>query len=164
MKPISIIVAIASNYAIGKDNQLLWHLPEDLKRFKKITEGHKIIMGKNTYFSLPKRPLPKRTNVILTDKPGEQIDDCLMAYSIDDVVLLCDAENENFIIGGGSVYRQFLPIAQTLYITWVHASLDADIFFPEIDPAIWEISDSEDHLKDEKHPYDYTFVTYRRKV
>lgn len=163
MKPISIIVAIAENNAIGKDNQLLWHLPEDLKRFKRITEGHKIIMGKNTYYSLPKRPLLKRTNVILTDKPGEQIDDCVMTYSIEDVISICDTDKENFIIGGGSVYRQFLPIAQTLYITKVHESFEADIFFPPIDPVIWEVISIENHLKDDKHPYDYSFVTYKRK-
>jgi len=163
MKPISIIVAIAENNAIGKDNQLLWHLPEDLKRFKRITEGHKIIMGKNTYYSLPKRPLPKRINIILTDKPGEQIDNCVMAYSLNDVVSLCDPDKENFIIGGGSVYRQFLPIAQTLYITKVHESFEADIFFPPIDPVIWEVISIENHLKDDKHPYDYSFVTYKRK-
>lgn len=163
MKPISMIVAIAENNAIGKDNQLLWHLPEDMKLFKKITEGHKIIMGKNTYYSLPKRPLPKRINIILTDKPGEQIDDCVMTYSIEDVISICDTDKENFIIGGGSVYRQFLPIAQTLYITKVHESFEADIFFPPIDPVIWEVISIENHLKDDKHPYDYSFVTYKRK-
>ncbi len=163
MKPISIIVAIAENNAIGKDNQLLWHLPEDLKRFKKITEGHKIIMGKNTYYSLPKRPLPKRTNVVLTDNAGEQIDDCVMAYSFDDVISICDPDKENFIIGGGLVYRQFLPIVQTLYITKVHAFFEADIFFPLIDPDNWKATEIENYFIDDKHPYNYSFVTYRRK-
>ena len=163
MKPISIIVAIAENNGIGKNNQLLWHLPEDLKRFKRITEGHKIIMGKNTYFSLPKRPLSGRTNVVLSDKPGEQIDDCLMAFSLDEVLAICDEQQESFIIGGASVYRQLLPYATKLYITKVNAVLEADVFFPEIDPAIWEATDSEVHPKDEKHPFPYTFVNYKRK-
>lgn len=163
MKPISIIVAIAENYAIGKDNQLLWHLPEDLKRFKRITEGHQVIMGKNTYYSLPKRPLPRRTNIILTDQAGEQIDQCQMAYSIEDVLNQCESERENFIMGGGSVYRQFLPLAQTLYITWVKTSPEADTFFPEIDLSVWELTEKEDHQKDEKHPFDYSFVTYKRR-
>ena len=163
MKPISIIVAIAENNGIGKNNQLLWHLPEDLKRFKRITEGHKIIMGKNTYFSLPKRPLSGRTNVVLSDKPGEQIDDCLMAFSLDEVLAICDEQQESFIIGGASVYRQLLPYATKLYITKVNAVLEADVFFPEIDPAIWEATDSEVHTKDEKHPFPYTFVNYKRK-
>jgi dihydrofolate reductase len=163
MKPISIIVAIAENNAIGKDNQLLWHLPEDLKRFKRITEGHKVIMGKNTYFSLPKRPLAGRINVVLSDQPGEQIDGCQMAYSIDEVLSLCDEDRENFIIGGASVYRQFLVHAQTLYITHVHASFDADTFFSEIDPAIWKIAETDPRQADEKNKFAYTFVTYKRK-
>ena len=107
-KQISIIVAIASNYAIGKDNDLLWHISKDLKRFKKLTEGHYIIMGKKTYFSLPKRPLPNRTSIIITDVEGEVIDNCLMAYSIEDAIEKMEPERENFIIGGGSIYRQFL--------------------------------------------------------
>ena len=162
-KPISIIVAIAENYAIGKDNQLLWHLPEDLKRFKRITEGHNIIMGKRTYYSLPKRPLPGRTSIILTDVLNEQIDGCPMAYSIEDIINLCDNTNENFIIGGGSVYRQFFGIAQKLYITKVHASFEADTFFPEINLTDWEIIESVPHKADEKNKYDYTFITYQRR-
>jgi dihydrofolate reductase len=164
MKPISIIVAIAENYAIGKDNQLLWHLSEDLKRFKRITEGHNIIMGKRTYYSLPKRPLAGRTNIILTDVAGEEIDGCPMAYSIDDIMNKCDENKENFIIGGGSVYKQFFPIAQKLYITKVHATFEADTFFPEIDLATWKIIETEEHKADEKHKFNYTFVTYQRKV
>jgi len=162
-KPISIIVAIAENYAIGKDNQLLWHLPEDLKRFKRITEGHNIIMGKRTYYSLPKRPLPGRTSIILTDVLNEQIDGCPMAYSIEDIINLCDNTNENFIIGGGSVYRQFFGIAQKLYITKVHASFEADTFFPEINLTDWEIIESVPHKADEKNKYDYTFITYQQR-
>jgi Dihydrofolate reductase len=163
MKPISIIVAIADNYAIGKDNQLLWHLSEDLKRFKRITEGHPVIMGKKTFYSLPKRPLSGRKNIVLTDIPGEQIEGCQMAYSIEDIINLCNSNEENFIIGGGSVYRQFFTIAQKLYITWVHAKFEADTFFPEIDPSVWKIIASESHKADEKNKYDYTFVTYERK-
>ena len=163
MKPISIIVAIADNYAIGKDNQLLWHLPEDLKWFKKNTQGHPVIMGKRTFYSLPKRPLPNRTNIVLTDIAGEQIEGCQMAYSIEDILQKCDPSQENFIIGGGSVYKQFFTIAQKLYITKVHASFDADTFFPEIDLGIWEVIDSENHKADEKNKYDYTFVTYKRR-
>ena len=137
MPNISIIVAVAKNNAIGKDNKLLWHLSEDLKRFKSLTSGHYIIMGKNTYFSLPRRPLPNRTHIILTDIPGEQIDDCMMAYSIEDAISKMNPEQENFIIGGASIYRQFLPLAHKLYITWVHESFDADTFFPELDDKIW---------------------------
>ena len=163
MKPISIIVAIADNYAIGKDNQLLWHLPEDLKRFKRITEGHPVIMGKKTFYSLPKRPLPGRTNIVLTDIPGEQIDGCKMAYSIDDIITQCNQDLENFIIGGASVYHQFFKFVQKLYITHVKESFEADTFFPKIDPTEWKIMETEEHNADDKNKYDYTFVTYLRK-
>src|SRR5665811_604053 len=116
MKPISIIVAIAQNNAIGKDNQLLWHIPADLKRFKKLTTGHTIVMGKRTFYSLPIRPLPNRRSIVITDIPGEEIEGCTMAYSIEEAVEKMEDEKENFIIGGGSVYHQFLPLAQQLYL------------------------------------------------
>jgi dihydrofolate reductase len=162
MKSVSIIAAIAENNAIGKDNQLLWHLPEDLKRFKRITEGHPIIMGKHTYYSLPKRPLPGRTNIVLTTSPCEKIDGCQVVYSIDDAMNQCSDTQENFIIGGGSVYRQFFSHAQKLYITHVHVTLNADTFFPDIDPLHWKIIEKEEHKADEKNKYDYTFITYQR--
>ncbi len=164
MKQISIIVAIDENYAIGKNNKLLWHLPEDLKRFKKITDGHTVIMGKNTYYSLPHRPLPGRINIVLTDLGGEQIDNCLMAYSIDDVICKCDNDKENFIIGGASVYKQFFSYAQKLYITKVHSSFEADTWFPVIDSSTWKLIESEGHPIDERHPYSYTFETYQRII
>ncbi len=165
VKNISIIVAVARNNAIGKNNELLWHLSEDLKRFKKLTTGHSIIMGKNTYYSLPNRPLPNRTHIILTDIEGEEIDGCIMAYSIDDAISKMDPENENFIIGGASVYRQFLPHANKLYITWVHENFEADAFFPDFDRKDWEIISKEDFLEpDEKNPYPYTYIIYQRKT
>ena len=163
MKPISIIVAIADNYAIGKDNQLLWHLPEDLKRFKRITEGNNIIMGKKTFYSLPKRPLPGRNSIVITDIPDEKIDGCQMAYSIEDSINLSEADRENFVIGGGSVYRQFFTVAQKMYITWVHAKFEADTFFPEIDLNVWEAIETENHKADDRNKFDYTFITYRRR-
>jgi dihydrofolate reductase len=164
MKDISIIVAVAKNNAIGKDNKLLWHLSEDLKRFKRLTTGHYIIMGKNTYYSLPKRPLPNRTHIVLTDVSGEQIDDCIMAYSIEQAIEKMDSKNENFIIGGASIYKQFLPHANKLYITWVHEEFDADTFFPVLNKDDWEITSQEDFQDpDEKNPYPYTYTIYERK-
>jgi dihydrofolate reductase len=164
MTKISIIVAVAENNAIGKDNKLLWHLSEDLKRFKRLTSGNPVIMGKNTYFSLPVRPLPKRKNIVITDVPGEQIDDCTMAYSIEDAIEKMDNEKENFIIGGASIYRQFMPYADRLYITWVHKSFDADTFFPEVDEKEWkEISREDITETDEKNPYPHSFVIYERR-
>jgi len=161
---ISIIVAVAKNNAIGKDNKLLWHLSEDLKRFKKLTTGHYIIMGKNTYYSLPKRPLPNRTHIVLTDLPGEQIDDCIMAYSIEDAISKMDPKNENFIIGGASIYRQFLPFTSRLYITWVHESFEADTFFPELNEEEWKVVSKEDFPEpDEKNPYPYSYMIYEKR-
>jgi dihydrofolate reductase len=160
---ISIIVAIASNNAIGKDNDLLWHISNDLKRFKELTNGHYIVMGKKTYFSLPKRPLPNRTNMVITDVPGEQIDDCLMAYSIEDAISKMDKEEENFIIGGGSIYKQFMPHADKLYITRVHKDFDADTFFPEISLDEWKLIEKDEVKDDPQNDFTYSFETYERK-
>jgi dihydrofolate reductase len=161
-KRISIIVAIASNNAIGKNNELLWHISKDLKRFKELTQGHFIVMGKKTYFSLPVRPLKNRTNLVITDVEGEKIDDCLMAYSIEDAIQKMDVENENFIIGGGSVYKQFLPFADKLYITRVHKEFEADTFFPEISLIEWRLVEKDDVLDDIQNNFTYSFEIYKR--
>lgn len=161
MKPsISIIVAIAQNNAIGKDNQLLWHIPADLKRFKALTTSHTIVMGKRTFESLPLRPLPNRRSVVITDIEGEQIDGCVMAYSIENAIEKMDSDKENFIIGGGSVYRQFMPLADKLYLTIVKKDFEADTFYPDIDFNEWETILREDHT-DEELPYFY--LTLKRK-
>lgn len=162
MKSFSIIVAIAENYAIGKNNQLLWHIPEDLKRFKRITSGHYLVMGKKTFESLPVRPLPDRTSLVLSDIPGDKIAGCVMAYSIDEAIEKCPDE-ECFVIGGGMVYRQFLPIADKLYITWVHKTFEADTFFPEINLDDWELIESEQHGPEGKNDFSYTYAVYKRK-
>lgn len=162
-KQISIIVAIASNNAIGKDNDLLWHISEDLKRFKRLTEGHFIVMGKNTYFSLPRRPLPKRTNMVISDVADEQIDDCLMAYSIEDAIDKMKTNAENFIIGGGSIYKQFMPLADKLYITRVHKDFEGDVFFPEIDAGYWQLQSAETISDDSQNDFTYTFEIYTPK-
>ena len=162
-KQISIIVAIASNYAIGKNNDLLWHISKDLQRFKRLTEGHTIVMGKKTYFSLPRRPLPKRTNLVITDVAGEQIDNCLMAYSIDDAIGKMGNDKENFIIGGGSIYKQFMPLADKLYITQVHKDFEGDVFFPEINSEEWELQSAEKITDDPQNDFSYTFEIYKRK-
>lgn len=163
MKPISIIVAIAENYAIGKDNQLLWHISDDLKRFKQITGGHPVIMGKNTFYSLPRRPLPDRRNIVITNVQGELIDGCEMAYSIEDAEHLCDENVENFVIGGGSIYSQFMDIAYKLYITRVHKDFEADTFFPEIDREVWQLTEKIDKPFDEQCGFSYTYEIWVRK-
>jgi dihydrofolate reductase len=163
MKPISIIVAIASNYAIGKDNDLLWHISDDLKRFKRITSGKTVVMGKNTFYSLPFRPLPNRRNIVLTDTAGEQIEGCEMAYSIEQAIDLMDLESENFIMGGGSIYRQFMDIADKLYITRVHQDFDADTFFPNIDENIWKLEEKTDMPPEKEGSFSFSYEIYSRK-
>ncbi len=162
-KQISIIVAIAANNAIGKDNDLLWHLSGDLKRFKELTTGHTIVMGKRTFESLPVRPLPNRRSIVITDIEGEQIAGCVMAYSIEDAIAKFDIADENFIIGGGSVYRQFMPIADKLYLTIVHKNFDADTFYPEINFDEWQAIEKQENILDEKSGLTYSYLIYKRK-
>jgi dihydrofolate reductase len=152
---IAIIVAIAQNFAIGKNNDLLFHLPNDLKRFKKITQGHPVIMGKKTLFSLPNGPLPSRRNIVITDIPGESFKDCETVNSIEEVIELIKDEPIAFIIGGGMVYRQFYPIAGKLFLTMVHQDFEADTYFPAIDFSEWKEVNRED-LHDEKNGFDYS--------
>jgi dihydrofolate reductase len=162
-KTISIIVALAQNNAIGRDNDLLWHIPEDLKRFKRVTSGNTIVMGRKTYLSLPTRPLPNRLNIVISDIPDETFEGCVMASSIEDAVSKMQTDKENFIIGGGSIYRQFLPIADKLYLTFIHNKAeDADVFFPEIDFAQWiEIEREESDAATNTIPH--TYAVYSRK-
>lgn len=162
-KNISIIVAIASNNAIGKNNELLWHLSDDLKRFKKITTGHKIIMGRNTYLSLPNGALPNRKNVVISDRKGEEFEGCEMAYSIEEALANVKEDEEAFIIGGGMIYKQFLPHARKLYLTRVNKEFDADTFFPEINFDEWIEIERTRHVANEKNEYDHTFIIYYRK-
>ena len=160
---LSVIVAIAENLTIGKENDLLWHIPGDLKRFKQITGGHTVIMGKRTWYSLPKRPLPNRRSLVITDIPDELIDGCIMAYSIQDAVAKCNPAEESFVIGGASIYRQFLPLAKRLYLTRVHKSFEGDVFFPEINYTEWKLISKEDFPFDEKLGFAYSYETYERK-
>ena len=161
---ISVIVAIAENYAIGKKGDLLCHLPADLKHFKEITSGRTVMMGERTFFSLPKHPLPNRRNIVLTDVKGKTFDGAEAVYSIDEMVKCINGEEEAFVIGGGMVYRQMMPLADKLYITHIHNSWpDADTFFPEIKEEEWRRVSAERHEADEKNPFAYTFAEYIRR-
>jgi dihydrofolate reductase len=160
---ISIIVAIAENNAIGKDNQLLWHLSDDLKRFKRLTTGHTVIMGRNTYLSLPNGALPNRRNIVISDQPDESFEGCEMAHSIDEALQLAGDSDECFVMGGGMVYQQMMPVAGRLYLTKVHQSFDADTFFPEIDFSEWEELESELVEAGGKNEFPHTFVMYNRR-
>ena len=161
-KNISIIVAVAENFAIGKNNNLLFHLPDDLRRFKQITSGHTLIMGRNTLLSLPRWPLPNRRHIVLTDNREDSFAGCETVFSVEEAVEKVKGEDEVFVIGGGMVYRQFYPLAGRLYLTLVHESFDADVFFPEIDFAHWNEITRED-LFDEKNGFDYSYLYLTRK-
>lgn len=160
---ISIIVAVSEDWGIGKDNELLWHIPEDLKRFKRLTMGNTIIMGKKTWESLPRRPLPGRRNIVLTDDPTDCFDSSVTVYSIQDALSKCDKDEKIFIIGGGSVYRQFMPLADRLYITHVHKRAPADVYFPEIDLNIWGSIEKEEINASETNVIPYTYIIYERR-
>lgn len=160
---ISLIVAIAKNGAIGKNNNLLWHISDDLKRFKAITSGHTVVMGTKTYESLPFKPLPKRENVVITRNKNLQIEGCTMANSIDEVIAKYAEKEEIFIIGGANIYEQFLPVADKLYVTHVFQDFDGDVFFPTIEPSVWKVSERSETFHDEQSNLNYAFFTYIRK-
>lgn len=159
---ITLIAAAAENNALGKDNDLLWHLPEDFKRFKQITSGHYIIMGRKTFESFPK-PLPNRTHIIITRQEEYLVEGCLVVHSLEEALEIAPQNEEVFIIGGAQIYKQALPFADKIDLTRVHIELDADAFFPEFNTSEWNLVFSEKHFKDEKHQYDYTFETYIKK-
>jgi len=160
---ITIIVAVAGENGIGFENKLLMHLPGDLKRFKNLTMGHCLIMGKKTWESLPNKPLPGRKNIVITDNSLDSFEGASVAHSIQEAVALCEQGKEIFIVGGGSVYRQFMPLADRLLITHIHKSFRADTFFPEIDSSVWYVSEKEDHMTDGNEPVSFTYTTYLRK-
>jgi dihydrofolate reductase len=157
---ISIIVAIGENNAIGKDNQLLWHMPADLKHFKNITSGKSIIMGRKTFDSVGK-PLPKRRNIVVT-RQDITIPGCEVVKSIEEGLTLCKDEDEVFIGGGAEIYRQAIHLTDVIYLTIIHKNFDADTFFPDIDRKIWQETEREDHTPDEKNPHPYSFITLKR--
>jgi len=160
---ITIIVAVSENNGIGFENRLLVHLPGDLRRFKKITMGHCLIMGKKTWESLPVKPLAGRTNIVITDNELDCFDCALTARSIGEALSLCEADREIFIIGGGSVYRQFMPLADRLLVTHIHKYFDADTYFPEISDREWYVSEIEDHTIEGGEPLRFSYTTYLRK-
>ena len=161
---LSIIVAIANNNVIGKDNKLIWHLPEDLKRFKNLTTGHTIIMGRKTFESLG-RVLPNRKHVILCNDTTLDINDENVEV-LPDISLLdkyIQSEEENFVIGGATIYKLLMPYANKMYITKINKDFEGDVYFPEIKEEEWQVVSKEQGLKNEANPYDYEYVNYVRK-
>jgi dihydrofolate reductase len=157
---ISIVVAIAQNNAIGKNNNLLWHLPNDLKHFKEITTGGTIIMGRKTYDSVG-RPLPNRRNIIITRQQIE-IPGCDVVHSLDAALDLCSDTSEVFIVGGAEIYKLALALTNRIYLTIVHQDFEADTFFPEINADLWTETERQDYEPDEKNLLPYSFITLER--
>ncbi len=163
---ISIIVATAKNGVIGKNGEIPWYLPDDLKHFAKITRGHTVIMGRKTYESIIKRlghPLPDRKNIVITSQADYKAPDCFVISSVAEVVKTLPTEEEVFIIGGGKIYEEFLPITDKLYITEVLAEVEGDIIFPTYKIEDWKQISSEHHEKDEKNPFEFNFLELVRK-
>jgi dihydrofolate reductase len=158
---ISMIVAMGENNAIGKDNDLLWHLPDDFKHFKSVTMGKPIVMGRKTYESIG-RPLPGRENIVVTHDDSYVVDDVTVVHSIDAALEACEKYDDVMVIGGASFYQQMMLKAERLYITMVHQSFEADAFFPSISETKWREIDREEHVADEKHRYNFSFITYER--
>ena len=159
---ITIIAATAQNNALGKDNKLIWHLSDDLKRFKSLTlDGH-IIMGRKTFESLP-GILPKRKHIVITRNPEFQQEGVVIVQSLEQALEVVPSDEVAFVVGGGEIYAQTINIADKIELTRVHYNVEADTFFPEIDLDKWELVSSEFHPKDEKHEYDFTFETYLRQ-
>ena len=159
---INIVVAKASNNVIGAKNDLIWHLPNDLKHFKSLTSGHPIIMGRKTFESVG-RPLPNRTNIVVTRDQNWNAEDIEIASSLQKAIEAAKKiDDDIYILGGGNIYKQAIEFTDVLYITEVHHEFDGDTYFPEIDSDEWEEVEREDFKKDEKHLYAYSFVTYKR--
>lgn len=159
---VILIVAAAENNAMGKDNDLPWHLPDDFKRFKKLTSGHPIIMGRKTFESLPGM-LPNRTHVIISRRDDYKPEGCLVFESLEKALQSFPKEQDKFVIGGGEIFKLAIADADMIEMTRIHANVDGDTFFPEIDPIVWKLASAEYHPKDEKHNYEFTFETYVRK-
>ncbi len=159
---VSAIVAAAENNAIGKDNQLLWHLPNDLRFFKRTTTGHPVIMGRKTYESVGKL-LPNRRNIIITRQAAYAVEGADVVHSLAAALESCAGEQEVFVVGGAEIYQQALPVTDRIYLTRVHAALPGDSFFPELDEREWRSVSEESHPADERHAYGYTFGIYERR-
>jgi len=160
---ISIIVAFAENNVIGKDNSLIWHISEDLKRFKKLTSSHPIIMGRKTYESLPFKPLPRRKNIVITSQKDIDFKGAIVVNNYEDALKECSIYDEVFICGGASIYKYFIDLADKMYITKVYKTFEGDTFFPKINYEKWQLKNQSEKLFDDKSELEYVFIDYDRK-
>jgi dihydrofolate reductase len=158
---ISLIAAMGKNRVIGKDNKLLWKLPKDMKRFRTLTSKKPIIMGRKTYESIG-RPLPNRTNIIITRDKNYKVQGCVVVHTIDESLDSAKDSDEVMIIGGCQIYKEFLPKANKMYLTYVDGEFEADAYFPEFNEDEWKVILKENHKKDEYHNFDFTFVNLER--
>ena len=159
---LTMIAAAAKNDALGKDNDLIWHISEDLKRFKRLTSGHAIIMGRKTFESMPKA-LPNRTNIVLTNKKDYQSEGAIVVHTIEDALNLVKDDTQPFIIGGGEIYRLFMPYCDRIELTRVHHNFEADVFFPKIDLNQWKEIARENIDATKEQPYHYSYITFEKK-
>ena len=161
---ITIIAAVSENNALGKDNGLIWHLPEDLKRFKKLTNNHCIIMGRKTFESLPKmHPLPNRHNIVITRNKDFKIDDVTICHSIEEALKVSSYDNQPFIIGGGEIYKLAMKFTKKIELTKIYKTFDADTFFPKIDENKWKLVEEKFHKKNDINNFNFSYLTYLKK-
>jgi len=163
MKTIKAIVAVDENGAIGRQGDLLCHLPADMRHFKEMTMGHSIVMGRKTFESFPRRPLPGRQNLVITRSAGWQYPGVTVAHSLEQAIALAETDTV-FIIGGAQIYEQALPVVDVLHITLIHARwASADVYFPALDPNQWQEVEREHHTSDHRNAYEYDFITLKRR-
>jgi len=160
---ISIIAAVSTNGVIGRDGDLPWRMPTDLKRFKRLTMGHHLVVGRKTWDEVG-RPLPGRIMVVVTRDLSFEADDVIVAHSLRQAIEAAGDDDEIFVAGGGEIYRQALPVADRMYLTRVHAYIEGDTTFPEFDESDWILVEREDHLADESNPYPFSFLVYQKEV
>jgi dihydrofolate reductase len=157
-----LIAATSLNNALGKDNKIIWHLPDDFKRFKELTSGHHIIMGRKTFESFPK-PLPNRTHVVITQQKNYHPEGCIVVNSIEEAFNICPKNEDSFLIGGAEIYELGLPFIDKIELTFINDNFEADAFFPKIDFTKWELIQEEFHAKDEKHAHEFSFQTFLKR-
>lgn len=159
---ISIIAAVARNGIIGQDNRLIWYIPEDLRRFKALTLGRPVIMGRKTFESL-KRPLPARINIVISRNPDYKASCAMVVHSLPEALTLFNPDRETFVIGGAEIYAQALPLADRLYLTEIDADYEGDTKFPAWDRSQWEVIEEERHARGKNFPHPFSFLVYERK-
>ena len=161
-KEITIIAAVSENNVLGKNNKLIWHIPDDLKRFKKLTLGHSVIMGRKTFESIAK-PLPQRKNIILTRNKNYKAKGAVIAHNVKEALNFCENDNQPFIIGGGEIYKLFMSISNKIELTRIHKSYDGDAFFPEILEEKWKLVNSKKNNLNETKIINFSYLTYIKK-